>query len=70
MYREPAPDEDTRWENWNSVIKEAESLYQRAIDADGERRKYFLQQAMNVLEGVPNAHPEKAALVRKVSYLL
>jgi len=70
MSRTPAPDENTRYENWNSVVREAESLYQKAVDAEGERREYFLRQAMNVLDGVPDAHPDKAGLAKRIRYML
>ena len=51
-YREPAPDESTRLKAWDSTIREAEAYYRKAVDAEGERRQYFLQQAMNILDGV------------------
>ena len=68
--REPAPDENTRWENWNGVVKEAEEYYRKAIAAEEKDRKWYLQQAMNLLEGVPDAHPDKAKLVRYIRSLL
>jgi hypothetical protein len=69
-YREPAPDENTRYEAWDRTVREAEAYYQKAVDAEGERRQYFLRQAMNILDGVPDAHPDKASLVRKIRYML
>ena len=69
-YREPAPDENTRYEPWNATVREAESYYQRAVDAEGETRQRFLRQAMNILDGVPDAHPDKASLARKIRSML
>ena len=69
-YREPAPDESTRLKAWDSSIREAESYYQKAVDAEEDRRQYFLKQAMNILDGVPDAHPDKARLVRNVRYMM
>lgn len=68
--REPAPGENTRFEAWNRAVREAEAYYQKAVDAEEERRRYFLQEAMNILYGVPDAHPDKASLVRKIRYML
>lgn len=69
-YREPAPDERTRLKAWDSSIREAEAYYQKAVDAEGERRQYFLKQAMNILDGVPDEHPDKPPLARKIRYMM
>lgn len=69
-YREPAPDENTRYEAWDKTVREAEAYYEKAVDAEGEVRQRFLRQAMNILDGVPDAHPDKASLVRKIRYML
>ena len=69
-YREPAPDENTRYEAWDKTIREAEAYYEKAVDAEGELRQRFLRQAMNILDGVPDAYPDKANLARKIRYML
>ena len=69
-YREPAPDENTRYEPWDSTVREAESSYQKAVDAEGDVRQRLLRQAMNILDGVPDAHPDKASLAKRISKML
>ena len=69
-YREPAPDESTRLKAFDSIVREAEEYYQKAIAAEEKHRKWYLQQAMNLLEGVPDSHPDKARLVKYVKSLL
>jgi len=69
-YREPVPDESTRLKAWDSTVREAEAYYRKAVSAEDERRQYFLQQAMNILDGVPDEHPDKASLGRKIKYML
>jgi hypothetical protein len=68
--RVPTPDEKLNWKNWNDVVRQAEEYYQKAIAAEEKHRKWYLQQAMNLLEGVPDTHPDKARLVKYVKSLL
>lgn len=64
--RELAPDENLRWENWDSTIKYVKKLLSNAAVFTGSAKKQALRDAKNALAGVPDAHPEKSRLVREV----
>ena len=41
-------------------MKHAYSVYQNAVASDGSRRKTLLNQALNILENVPDGYPADA----------
>lgn len=51
-------------------LKHAKKLYNQGVDASGEQRRYYLQQALNVLNNLPDGYPEKDEMVRKINYML
>ena len=50
-------------------LKHAKKLYGQGVDASGEQRKYFLQQALNVLNNLPDGYPGKDELVNSINYM-
>lgn len=51
-------------------LKHAKKLYNQGVDASGEQRRYYLQQALNVLNNLPDGYPEKDEMVKKINYML
>lgn len=59
-------------------MKHAFSVYQNAVASDGSRKKDLLNQALNILENVPDgypadpggAYPSKADLVSRITGML
>ena len=45
-------------------------LYLQGVDASGEQRRFYLTQALNVLNNLPDGYPEKDEMVRKINYML
>ncbi len=53
-----------------SDFKYAYTLFNKAVDAEGSTRQYYLQQAKNVLENVPSSHPGRSDLLGKINSML
>lgn len=51
-------------------LKHAKKLYNQGVDVSGEQRRYYLQQALNVLNNLPDGYPEKDEMVKKINYML
>ena len=66
MQRELAPDENLRWENWNDTINYIKGRISKAEVLSGPAKEQFLRDARNALAGVPDAHPEKPELLKKL----
>ena len=52
------------------LYESRKKLYLQGVDASGEQRKYYLTQALNVLNNLPDGYPEKDEMVRKINYML
>lgn len=53
-----------------SDFKYAYTLFNKAVDAEGSNRQYYLQQAKNVLENVPSNYTGRAELLSKINSML
>lgn len=51
-------------------LKHAWSLYFKAVDAEGETRRYYLQQAKQVLENVPSGYDNRDDLMSKINSMM
>lgn len=51
-------------------LKHAWSLYYKAVDAEGSNRRYFLQQAKQVLQNVPSGYENRDELMSRINDLL
>lgn len=51
-------------------MKYAYTLYQKGVDESGKLRQKYLQQALNVLNNVPDEWPEKSDLVSRITHML
>lgn len=54
---------------YDSDVKYAFNLYQKAIDAEGDLRQRYLKQAEDVLTNVPDGYPGKDDLLSKIRYM-
>lgn len=52
------------------LYESRKKLYLQGVDASGEQRKYYLTQALNVLNNLPDGYPEKDEMVKKINYML
>ena len=52
------------------LYESRKKLYLQGVDASGEQRKYYLTQALNVLNNLPDGYPEKDEMVKKINYRL
>lgn len=55
---------------YSEYLKHAWSLYYKAVDAEGNERRYFLQQAKQVLENVPSGYDNRDELMSRISSML
>lgn len=61
---------------YEDYVKHAYALYQKGVDAEGTVREKFLNQALNVLENVPDEYPafgkypSKSDLVSRITGML
>jgi hypothetical protein len=69
MIVERAPDPNLCWENWNDTVAHVKKLIENARDFVGPARNQVLRDAKNALNGVPDAHPEKAGLMRIIEQM-
>ena len=51
-------------------MNHAKKLYLQSVDASDEQRRFYLTQALNVLNNLPDGYPEKDEMVRKINYML
>lgn len=51
-------------------LKHAWSLYYKAVDAEGETRRYYLQQAKQVLENVPSGYDNRDDLMARINSMM
>lgn len=51
-------------------LKHAWSLYYKAVAAEGSERRYFLQQAKQVLENVPKGYDNRDDLMSRINSML
>ena len=54
----------------DEYYKHAYSLYQNAVSAEGSMRQYYLQQAKNVLNNLPDGWPGKRDLMSRINSML
>lgn len=52
------------------LYESRKKLYLQGVDASGEQRRFYLTQALNVLNNLPDGYPEKDEMVRKINYML
>ena len=55
---------------YSEYLKHAWSLYNKAVDADGDTRRHFLQQAKQVLQNVPSGYGNRDELMSRINYML
>lgn len=55
---------------YEDYMKHAKKLYLQGVDATGNQRRYYLTQALNVLNNLPDGYPEKDEMVKKINYML
>ena len=51
-------------------LKHAWSLYYKAVDSEGDTRRYYLQQALQVLENVPSGYENRDDLMSRIYSML
>ena len=55
---------------YEDYMNHAKKLYLQGVDPAGEQRRFYLTQALNVLNNLPDGYPEKDEMVRKINYML
>mgnify|MGYP003425588097 CR=1 FL=1 len=55
---------------YEDYMNHAKKLYLQGVDPSGEQRRFYLTQALNVLNNLPDGYPEKDEMVRKINYML
>ena len=55
---------------FSECLKHAWNLYYRGVDAEGSDRRYYLQQAKQVLENVPSGYDERDDLMSRINAML
>ena len=70
MEREIAPDENTRFEMWDSVIIYVKSTIEKAKYYPANAMEKELIRAKNALDGVPDSHPQKRQLMNQIMELI
>lgn len=56
--------------DYDEYLRHAYSLYQRGVDAEGETRRSFLQQALSVLGNVPSGYENRDELESRIRSML
>lgn len=51
-------------------LKHAWSLYYKAVDAEGETRRHYLQQAKQVLENIPSGYDNRDDLMARINSMM
>ena len=55
---------------YEDYMNHAKKLYLQGVDASDEQRRFYLTQALNVLNNLPDGYPEKDEMVKKINYML
>lgn len=55
---------------YEDYMNHAKKLYLQGVDTSDEQRRFYLTQALNVLNNLPDGYPEKDEMVRKINYML
>ena len=55
---------------YEDYLKHAWSLYFKGVDAEGNERRYFLQQAKQVLQNVPSGYSNRDYLMSRINSML
>ncbi len=55
---------------YESELKHAWELYYNGVNAEGSQKKYYLQQAMHVLNGIPKGYGNSDELRERIKPML
>ena len=57
-------------DDYDAYLREAWSLYQKGVDAEGERRRAYLKDAKQVLYNVPEGYSNRDDLMSRIEAML
>ena len=55
---------------YSEYLKHAWSIYFKAVDEEGDMRRYYLQQAKTVLMNVPSGYDNRDELMSRINSML